>query len=231
MLSLSRVFLLSVLCVSAVVPSLSLPFSLPPASLPPCLYSCVFPLTSLARSAKMQNVSRFRGAEGNRISFRDIHSRFRQHGQLDVARNRAAPPSSSTPGLAKRKCCADSKRWAARVPSAWTRILVTHEHSDHSTGLAQMAREWNCPAYLTEPTHREIVKMFAAEDPENPGKESRPDRSRGIHSRGRALRNRRHRNQSLRDPARCRRSGRLRLPHQRHEGRASSPTSATCPSS
>ena len=41
-------------------------------------------------------------------------------------------------------------------------ILITHEHSDHSTGLAQMAREWRCPAYLTELTHREILKMFPA---------------------------------------------------------------------
>ncbi|MGH9757900.1 MAG: MBL fold metallo-hydrolase [Candidatus Acidiferrales bacterium] len=39
-------------------------------------------------------------------------------------------------------------------------ILVTHEHSDHSNGLAQLARDWDCPAYLTEPTHREINKMF-----------------------------------------------------------------------
>jgi phosphoribosyl 1,2-cyclic phosphodiesterase len=39
-------------------------------------------------------------------------------------------------------------------------ILVTHEHSDHSSALAQLAREWNCPAYLTEPTHREIRKMY-----------------------------------------------------------------------
>ena len=39
-------------------------------------------------------------------------------------------------------------------------ILITHEHSDHSSALAQLARQWNCPAYLTEPTHREILKMY-----------------------------------------------------------------------
>jgi phosphoribosyl 1,2-cyclic phosphodiesterase len=54
-------------------------------------------------------------------------------------------------------------------------ILVTHEHTDHSTGLAQLAREWNCPAYLTEPTHREIVKMYT-EDPEKPGKKATIER-------------------------------------------------------
>jgi phosphoribosyl 1,2-cyclic phosphodiesterase len=54
-------------------------------------------------------------------------------------------------------------------------ILVTHEHTDHSTGLAQLAREWDCPAYLTEPTHREIVKMYT-EDPEKPGKKATIER-------------------------------------------------------
>ena len=39
-------------------------------------------------------------------------------------------------------------------------ILVTHEHSDHTNALAQLARDWKCPAYLTEPTHREIRKMY-----------------------------------------------------------------------
>jgi phosphoribosyl 1,2-cyclic phosphodiesterase len=40
-------------------------------------------------------------------------------------------------------------------------ILISHEHSDHSSGLPLMQREWDCPAYLTEPTHCEIVKMLA----------------------------------------------------------------------
>jgi phosphoribosyl 1,2-cyclic phosphodiesterase len=38
-------------------------------------------------------------------------------------------------------------------------VLITHEHSDHSSAMAQMAREWKCPAYLTELTHREILKL------------------------------------------------------------------------
>jgi len=39
-------------------------------------------------------------------------------------------------------------------------ILISHEHSDHSSGVPLMQREWDCPAYLTELTHREIVKML-----------------------------------------------------------------------
>jgi phosphoribosyl 1,2-cyclic phosphodiesterase len=54
-------------------------------------------------------------------------------------------------------------------------ILITHEHSDHSSAVAMLARHWNCPAYLTEPTHCEIVKMYA-EDPEKPGKKATIDR-------------------------------------------------------
>ena len=38
-------------------------------------------------------------------------------------------------------------------------VLITHEHSDHSSAMAQMARDWKCPAYLTELTHREILKL------------------------------------------------------------------------
>jgi len=54
-------------------------------------------------------------------------------------------------------------------------VLITHEHSDHSSAVAQLARHWNCPAYLTEPTHREIVKMYT-EDPEKPGKKATIER-------------------------------------------------------
>ena len=50
-------------------------------------------------------------------------------------------------------------------------ILVTHEHSDHSNGLAQLSRDWKCPAYLTEPTHREILKMY------EPGPKARIERT------------------------------------------------------
>jgi phosphoribosyl 1,2-cyclic phosphodiesterase len=60
-------------------------------------------------------------------------------------------------------------------------ILVTHEHSDHSSGLAQMAREWDCPAYLTEPTHREILNMYA-DDPANPGKKAKMECVEYIHA-------------------------------------------------
>jgi len=38
-------------------------------------------------------------------------------------------------------------------------VLITHEHSDHSSAMAQIAREWKCPAYLTELTHREILRL------------------------------------------------------------------------
>lgn len=59
-------------------------------------------------------------------------------------------------------------------------ILISHEHTDHCSGLGQMQREWDCPAYLTEPTHREILKMFANES-EKPAKRPAVERVEYIH--------------------------------------------------
>ncbi len=137
-----------------------MPLSLPPASLPPCIHLCVFPLISLARSANMQNVS-----EGNRISFRISILASGSTGNSTLLET-----SSTTllidAGLGKKEMLRRFEALGRARPERVDGILVTHEHSDHSTGLAQMAREFNCPVYLTEPTHRAIVKMFTVEDPE-----------------------------------------------------------------
>jgi phosphoribosyl 1,2-cyclic phosphodiesterase len=74
-------------------------------------------------------------------------------------------------GLGKKEL---TRRFAAlgrALPERVDAILVTHEHSDHSKAAAQLARHWDCPAYFTEATHREIVKMFA-DDPESPGRKA-----------------------------------------------------------
>ncbi len=39
-------------------------------------------------------------------------------------------------------------------------VLISHEHTDHSSGLGQALRQWRATAYLTEPTHREIKKIL-----------------------------------------------------------------------
>jgi phosphoribosyl 1,2-cyclic phosphodiesterase len=44
-------------------------------------------------------------------------------------------------------------------PAALDAILITHEHQDHITGLATLARRLRIPVYLTEPTHRAWVRM------------------------------------------------------------------------
>ncbi len=40
-------------------------------------------------------------------------------------------------------------------------ILISHEHSDHSSGLSAIASRCGCPVFLTEPTHREISRVLA----------------------------------------------------------------------
>jgi len=78
-------------------------------------------------------------------------------------------------GLGRKEILRRFEALGRRQPERVDAILITHEHSDHSTAVAQLARLWNCPAYLTEPTHREIVKMYA-EDPEKPGKKATIER-------------------------------------------------------
>jgi phosphoribosyl 1,2-cyclic phosphodiesterase len=64
-------------------------------------------------------------------------------------------------GLGRKEMLRRFEALGRQRPEHVDAILITHEHSDHSSGLAQMSRDWDCPAYLTEPTHREIEKMYA----------------------------------------------------------------------
>ena len=67
-------------------------------------------------------------------------------------------------GLGRKEILRRFEALGRSRPERVDAILITHEHSDHSTGLAQMARQWHCPAYLTELTHQAILKMY----PEGP---------------------------------------------------------------
>jgi phosphoribosyl 1,2-cyclic phosphodiesterase len=78
-------------------------------------------------------------------------------------------------GLGRKELLRRFEALGRQQPERVDGILITHEHTDHSNAVAQLARHWDCPAYLTEPTHREIVKMYA-EDPENPGRKATIDR-------------------------------------------------------
>ena len=40
-------------------------------------------------------------------------------------------------------------------------ILITHEHIDHVAGLGVLARKLKIPVFITEPTHREWVRMLS----------------------------------------------------------------------
>ena len=39
-------------------------------------------------------------------------------------------------------------------------ILISHEHTDHCTGLPQLARQWRATVYVTEPTEYEIRRIL-----------------------------------------------------------------------
>ena len=49
---------------------------------------------------------------------------------------------------------------AGRDPATLTAILITHEHLDHVSGLAVLARRLNVPVFFTEATHRAWVRML-----------------------------------------------------------------------
>lgn len=49
---------------------------------------------------------------------------------------------------------------AGEDPAALDAILITHEHVDHVTGLAVLARRLGIPVYFTEQTHRAWVRML-----------------------------------------------------------------------
>jgi phosphoribosyl 1,2-cyclic phosphodiesterase len=67
-------------------------------------------------------------------------------------------------GIGKKEILRRFEALGRQCPERVHGLLITHEHSDHSSGMAQMARLWHCPAYLTRPTHREILRMY----PEGP---------------------------------------------------------------
>ncbi len=53
-----------------------------------------------------------------------------------------------------------------KLPERLDGILISHEHTDHSSGLPQLLRQWRAKAYLTQDTHRELLKIL----PEETGK-------------------------------------------------------------
>jgi phosphoribosyl 1,2-cyclic phosphodiesterase len=67
-------------------------------------------------------------------------------------------------GLGKKELLRRFEALGRQQPDHVDAILITHEHSDHSCGIAQFARMFGCPAYMTDPTHAEILKMY----PEGP---------------------------------------------------------------
>ena len=68
-------------------------------------------------------------------------------------------------GLGKKETL---RRLAAleKNPERLDGILISHEHTDHASGLAQLIREWRATAFLTEGTHRELKRIL----PEATGK-------------------------------------------------------------
>jgi len=43
-------------------------------------------------------------------------------------------------------------------------ILISHEHTDHISGLANLSRLWNAPVYITEGTYAEYLRLTPREE-------------------------------------------------------------------
>jgi phosphoribosyl 1,2-cyclic phosphodiesterase len=46
------------------------------------------------------------------------------------------------------------------IPDRVHGILISHEHTDHIGGLANLSRAWNAPVYITEGTYQEYVRVM-----------------------------------------------------------------------
>ena len=119
-------------------------------------------------------------AEGNRISFRISILASGSTGNATLLETERTTLLIDA-GLGRREILRRFEALGRACPESVDAVLITHEHSDHSSAVAQMARHWDCPAYLTEQTHREIVKMYAG-DPEKPGKKAQVERVEYIHA-------------------------------------------------
>jgi phosphoribosyl 1,2-cyclic phosphodiesterase len=113
-------------------------------------------------------------SEGERISFRISILASGSTGNCTLLETESTTLLIDA-GLGRKEMLRRFEALGREQPERVDAILVTHEHSDHSTGLAQLTRMWHCPAYLTEPTHREIGKMYA-DDPEKPSRKARMER-------------------------------------------------------
>ncbi|HVB55626.1 MAG TPA: MBL fold metallo-hydrolase [Candidatus Acidoferrales bacterium] len=100
---------------------------------------------------------RQRHAEGKRISFRISILASGSTGNCTLLETERTTLLIDA-GLGRKEMLRRFESLGREKPERVDAILVTHEHSDHSNALAQLARLWHCPAYLTEPTHREILK-------------------------------------------------------------------------